>query len=439
MSLAETCVKRPVFAVMLITFLVVLGIFSFRDLGVDLFPKADPATVTINARLPGATPEEMTTQVVFPLEEAVSTISGLDELTAMIFEGSVRIRAQFVLEREIESAAQDIREKVAGAIGRMPPNMLPLIIQKADPDADPVISIAVSGNKSLRETTEIADKQIRRVLETVDGVGDVSLTGARLRQIRLFVDAEKLSAYGITISQLERAIQNENVDIPGGNIVRGEVQVGVRTLGRIDAVSQFGQIIVASVNGTPIRVSDLGRVEDTFGEIRSWNLIDDQEAVTLEVRRQSGTNTVKIVDAVKGRLQSIEKNLPAGVTLRVIRDQSVFIKASIDSLQEHLLYGSLLASLVVLLFIRDLRSVIIAALAIPTSVIATFTLVKMMDFTLNNMTLLALTLAVGIVIDDAIVVLENIVRYIEEKAYPPKRAAVEAGSAGDQVGDAPLL
>ena len=236
MSLAETCVKRPVFAVMLITFLVVLGLFSFRDLGLDLFPKADPATVTINARLPGATPEEMTTQVVFPLEESVSTISGLDELTATIFEGNARVRAQFVLERDIESAAQDVREKVAGAIRNMPPNMLPLIIQKADPDADPVISVAVSGNKSLRETTEIADKQIRRVLETVDGVGEVSLTGARLRQIRLFVDAEKLSAYGITINQFERAIQNENVDIPGGRIVRGEQQVGVRTLGRIDAV-----------------------------------------------------------------------------------------------------------------------------------------------------------------------------------------------------------
>jgi HAE1 family hydrophobic/amphiphilic exporter-1 len=426
MSLAETCVKRPVFAVMLISFLVVLGLFSFRDLGLDLFPKADPATVTINARLPGATPEEMTTQVVFPLEEAVSTISGLDELTATIFEGNARVRAQFVLERDIESAAQDVREKVAGAIRNMPPNMLPLIIQKADPDADPVISIAVSGNKSLRETTEIADKQIRRVLETVDGVGEVSLTGARLRQIRLFVDAEKLSAYGITINQFERAIQSENVDIPGGRIVRGETQVGVRTLGRIDAVEQFGRIIVANVNGAPIRVSDLGRVEDSFGEVRSWNMIDDQEAVTLEVRRQSGTNTVKIVDAVKSRLDGIRKTLPAGLDLRIIRDQSVFIKASIDSLQEHLLYGSLLASLVVLLFIRDLRSVFIAATAIPTSVVATFTLVKMMDFTLNNMTLLALTLSVGIVIDDAIVVLENIVRYIEEKNYPAKRAAIEA-------------
>src|SRR5213593_1474578 len=168
MTLAETCVKRPVFTVMLITFLVVLGIFSYRDLGVDLFPKADPATVTITARLPGATPEEVTTQLVFPLEDAISTISGLDELTAMIFEGSARISCRFVLERDIEDAAQDVREKVAGAQRRMPPNMLPLVIQKADPDADPVISIVVAGNRSLRETTEIADKQIRRALETID-------------------------------------------------------------------------------------------------------------------------------------------------------------------------------------------------------------------------------------------------------------------------------
>src|SRR5881396_3615377 len=246
MNLAELCVKRPVFAVMLITFLVVLGIFSFRDLGVDLFPKADPATVSISARLPGATPEEMTTQVVFPLEEAVSTISGLDELSAMIFEGNARMTCRFVLEREIESAAQDVREKVAGALRQLPPNMLPLVIQKADPDADPVISIVVAGNRSLRETTEIADKQIRRTLETIDGVGEVSMTGARLRQIRLFVDAEKLSAYGITIAQFLNAIQNENVDIPGGRIVRGEMEVGVRTLGRIDASSQFSDIIIAN-------------------------------------------------------------------------------------------------------------------------------------------------------------------------------------------------
>ena len=346
MTLAEVCVKRPVFAVMLISFLVVLGIFSFRDLGVDLFPKADPATVTINARLPGATPEEMTTQVVFPLEEAVSTISGLDELTAMIFEGSARISCRFVLEREIESAAQDVREKVAGALRQLPPNMLPPVIQKADPDADPVISLVVAGDRSLRETTEIADKQIKRILETIDGVGEVALTGARERQIRLFVDAEKLNGYGITISQFQRAIEGENVEIPGGRMVRGESEVGVRTLGRVDAVRQFGDIIVANINGTPIRVNDLGRVEDSFAEPRTWNMLDGKQAVTLDVRRQSGTNTVRIVDAVKKRLEQIQKALPAGIALRIIRDQSVFINASIASLEEHLLFGSLLASLV---------------------------------------------------------------------------------------------
>jgi multidrug efflux pump subunit AcrB len=426
MTLAELCVRRPVFAVMLITFLVVLGVFSFRDLGVDLFPKADPATVTINVRLPGATSEEVTTQVVLPLEEAISTIGGLDELNSQATEGNARITCTFLLEREIESAAQDVREKVAGALRNLPPNILPPVIQKADPDSDPVISLIVAGDKSLRETTEVADKQIKRVLETVDGVGEVSMTGGRDRQIRVYADAEKLNAHGITISQLQTAIQSENVEIPGGRIVRGESELGIRTLGRIDAMSQFGDIIVSNVSGTPIRVSDIGRVEDSFAEPRTWNMIEGKQAVSLDVRRQSGTNTVKIIAAVKRKLEQIKKTLPPGVTVRVIRDQSVFINASVASLEEHLLFGSLLASLVVLLFIRNLRSVLIAAVAIPTSIIATFTLLKAMDFTLNNMTLLALTLAVGIVIDDAIVVLENIVRYIEEKHYEPKQAAIEA-------------
>jgi HAE1 family hydrophobic/amphiphilic exporter-1 len=426
MTLAELCVRRSVFAVMLICFLVVLGIFSFRELGVDLFPRADPATVNINMRLPGASPEEMTTQVVLPLEEALSTISGLDELTAQSTEGMSRITAKFVLERDIESAAQDVREKVAGALRGLPPNMLPPVIQKADPDADPVISVVVASERSLRETTEIADKEIKRLLETVDGVGDVSLTGGRERQIRVYADADKLNAYGLTIKQFESAIQNENVETPGGRIVRGESELGVRTLGRLAAVEQFGTIIVANVGGSPIRVSDLGRVEDSFAEPSSWNTLGGRQAVTLDVRRQSGTNTVQIIAAVKDKLAQIQKTLPPGVELRIIRDQSVFINASVKSLEEHLLFGSLLASLVVMLFIRNVRSVLIAAVSIPTSIVATFTLLKVMDFTLNNMTLLALTLAVGIVIDDAIVVLENIVRYIEEKGYSPFQAAIDA-------------
>ncbi len=426
MKLSEICVARPVFAVMLISFLVVLGIFSFRDLGVDLFPKADQPTVNVEVRLPGATPEEVTTQVVQPLEEAISSVSGLDELRGRVSEGRARMTCQFVLDRDIDGAAQDVREKVAGAMRRLPPNVLPPVIQKADPDAFPVITLTVAGDRDLRELTEIADKQIRRVLETVDGVGEVTVTGGRQRQIRILLDADKMAGYGFSPQQVQRALLQENVEAPGGRLVRGDSEFGVRTLGRIDAAEEFSNIIVANIQGAPVRMRDIGRVEDGFGELRTYAAINGKEAVLLEVRRQSGMNTVKIVDAVKARIRQIQRTLPQGVRIEVIRDDSVFIKASVKSLEEHLLLGSLLASLVVLLFIRNLRTVLIAALAIPTSIVTTFTLMRYMDFTLNNMTLLGLTLAVGIVIDDAIIVLENIYRYIEEKGYAPKIAAVEA-------------
>ena len=411
---------------MLVSFLVVLGLFSFRDLGVDLFPRADPATVNISIRLPGATPEEVTTQVVLPIEEALSTLAGLDELTASTTEGTTRITAKFVLERNIEDAAQDVREKVSGALRQLPPNILPPVIQKADPDADPVIGVVVASKRSLRETSEIVDKQVKRVLETVDGVGEVTLTGARERQIRVFLDADQLFAHNLTINDVQKAIQGENVEIPGGRITRGANELGVRTVGRVDALEQFGDIVVANVGGVPVRVRELGRVEDTYAEPRTWNHFEGDDAVSLDVRRQTGTNTVKVIDAIKKRLDSLSKTLPPDLKLRIIKDQSVFINASIDSLEEHLLFGAVLASLVVMLFIRDLRSVLIASIAIPTSIISTFTLLKAMDFTLNNMTLLAVTLAVGIVIDDAIVVLENIVRYIQQKGYAPYQAAIDA-------------
>src|ERR1035437_2663870 len=278
MTLPELCVKRPVFSVMLIGFLLVLGIFSFRDLGVDLFPKADPATVSVQVKLPGATPEEITTQIILPLEEAISSISGLDELDASANEGGARLTCQFTLEREVESAAQDVREKVATAVRNLPSNIYPPIITKADPDADPVLSMVVAGSDDLRETTEIADKAIKRPLETVNGFGEVTLSGGRLREIRVFADAEKLNAYGITINQVETAIRNQNVEIPGGTIRRGETEMGVRTLGRIESPGQFNNIIVANVDGAPIHVRELGRVEDSYPYPTSWNLYRGKEA-----------------------------------------------------------------------------------------------------------------------------------------------------------------
>jgi HAE1 family hydrophobic/amphiphilic exporter-1 len=426
MSIAAVCVKRPVFAVMLISFLLVLGIFSFRDLGVDLFPRADPATVTINVQLLGATAEEVSTQVILPLEEAVSSVSGLDEMISQASEGNAQITCKFVLERDTEGAAQDVREKVSAAIKLLPPNILPPTIAKEDPDSDPVLSVLIAGGRDLRETTEIADKQIKRALATVNGVGEVALTGGRLRQIRIFADAERLNGFGVTIDQLEHAIQNQNVEVPGGTIRRGASEMGVRTLGRVEAADEFNNIIVADVNGTPIRVRDVGRADDSYAEPMTWNMLHGKEAVVLDIRRQTGTNTLNVIEAVKTKVKDLKRVLPPGITVEYIRDNSTFIKASVASLEEHLLFGSLLASLVVLLFIRNWRPVLIAAVAIPTSIVATFTLLRTMDFTLNNMTLLALTLAVGIVIDDAIVVLENIVRYVEEKGFAPKQAAIEA-------------
>jgi len=424
--LTEICVERPVFASMLILFITVLGVFSFFQLGVDLFPRSDPATVYVRVRLPGASPEEMVSQVVMPLEEAIASVSGIDEMRAMVTEGSATVIVTFVLERDIGEAAEDVREKVAGAMRRLPPNVLPPVVQKADPDRDPIATIAVSGDRSVRELTEIADKQLRRALETVDGVAGVDISGGRYRQINVFLDLDKLAAYNLTPQDVERALIAENIEAPGGRIVRGPTEVGVRTLGRVQHVSEFNDIIVKNVAGAPIRIRDIGRAEDGMSEKRSFAYLNETPAVILDVRRQTGTNTVKVVDAVLARLKAIEHELPAGVRLQVVREQATYIRNSVKALEEHLIMGALFASLIVFLFIRDWRTVLISSVAIPTSIIATFTVLKAANFTLNSMTLLGLTLAVGIVIDDAIIVLENIYRHIQEKGLPARQAAVVA-------------
>ncbi len=423
--LSDICVRRPVFATMLVMSLVVLGIVSFRGLGVDLFPKADPATVNVNLSLPGASPDEISSSVVEPMEQAISGVSGIDEISARISEGKGNITVRFVLERDLTEAVNDVREKVAGAIKLVPPEMLPPVITKVDPDADPVMSLIVSSDSmSLRTLTELADKQVSRSIQTVNGVGQVSIAGGRAREIHIVVDIEKLNSYGLSIAQVRDAVVAENVEIPGGAVEQGKGQLLLRTLGRIDASEDFNNIVVATKNGTPIRLSDLGHAEDGFERPTSSVWYGDKQAVQLDVRRAMGENTIAVIEGVRARLQSIQRALPKSVKLVVVRDDSKFIYASVASLEEHLIFGSLFAAVVVLFFIRNIRAVIIASLAIPASIVSTFTLMLAMGFTLNNMTLLGITLAVGIVIDDAIVVLENIFRYIEEKNCSPFEAAI---------------
>ncbi|MGH9201297.1 MAG: efflux RND transporter permease subunit, partial [Vicinamibacterales bacterium] len=392
----------------------------------DLFPRTDPATVDVRLRLPGASPEEIVSQVVMPLEEAIASVSGIDEMQARVSEGGASVTVSFVLERDIGEAAEDVREKVSGAMRSLPPNVLPPVVMKADPDSDPVLMLVVSGQRSTRELTEIADKQIRRALETVDGVGGVEINGGRNRQINVILDLDKLSGYSLTAQDVERAVRSENIESPGGRIVRGQTEVGVRTMGRVENIAEFNDIIIKSVGGAPVRLRDVGYVEDGMAEKRTFATYKDKPGVVMEVRRQTGTNTVQVVDEIKRRLTQMGPRLPSGVGIEILRDQSIYIRNSVTSLMEHLVLGSLLASLIVWIFFRDWRTVLISSIAIPTSIVTTFSLIRAMDFTLNSMTLLGLTLAVGIVIDDAIIVLENIYRFIEEKEMPPMLAAVAA-------------
>jgi HAE1 family hydrophobic/amphiphilic exporter-1 len=428
MKIADVSIRRPVFAFMMSAAIVVLGLASYSQLGLDLMPKTDLPMVFVRTSLPGASSEEIESQITKPIEEVVNTIAGIDELRSSSNQGSSQVMIQFVLERDIESAVQDVRDKVATIANQFPLDTLPPVIQKMDPDSNPILTIAVSGNRSQKEISQIVDKEIKQVLETVPDVGEVSFTGDRPREIQLLLNEDRMNAYGLTVDQVRLAIQRQNVEIPGGSFLAGPAEIALRTMGRIQNVDDFNRIIIAYQGGSVITFKDIGRVLDTVQEPRSVARLDGDQAVSLMIRKQSGTNTVKVIDSVMTRIERIKRNLPPDIRIHTTRDQSTFIRKSFSEIQHHLILGGLLASIVVLLFMRNFRSTIIAAIAIPVSIIGTFTVMKAFNFTLNNMTMLALSLATGIVIDDAIVVLENIFRYVEEKNVAPKEAASKATS-----------
>jgi HAE1 family hydrophobic/amphiphilic exporter-1 len=424
--LADLCIKRPVFATVLILSVVVLGLFSYRDLGLDAFPRVEFPTITVTTTLEGATPEEVESQITKPIEEVVNTISGIDELRSTTKEGISQVFVTFVLEKPVDIAANEVRDKVATILDDFPPGTNPPVIEKLDPDATPILAIVVSGRRSAREITEIADKRIKRQIETVNGVGSLTFVGDRKREIQIELDADKLAGYGLSVDRVKQALQQQNTEIPGGRITKGQREEGLRTLGRIERVEDFNRLIVADVKGAPVRVADIGRAVDGIEEPRTLSRLNGENAISLLVRKQSGTNTVQVVDRVRQRLHEIRRILPPDIRVVEVRDLSRFIRRSMHDVQEHLVMGAILASIVVFFFIRNLRAAIIAALAIPTSIIGTFSLLKYMGFTLNNQTMLGLSLSVGIVIDDAIVVLENIFRYMEEEQVGPMEAAREA-------------
>ncbi|GBD25892.1 Multidrug resistance protein MdtC [bacterium HR30] len=426
MKLVEICIRRPVAATMGIAFLVVLGLFSYRHLSVDLFPNIDFPIVVVNTTLKGASVEEMESNVTKVIEEAVNTIEGIEELRSTTKEGLSHVVVIFHLERNREAAVQDVRDKVAAVTAKLPAGTDPPVVMKFDVEASPILSIAVAGKRSLKEVTELARKLIKEDLETLPGVGSVTLVGGLERAINIEIDPQRLAAYGLSINQVRAALRAQNVELPSGHVDQGSKELTLRTMGRIERVDDFRQLIIGNVQGRPVTLGDVATVVDGFVEPRTMARLDGNPAVSLLVRKQNGQNTVDVIKRIKSRLQELQAVLPSDVHMQVVRDHSRFIERSIEEVQFHLVLAAVLVSLTVLLFIANWRATLIAAVAIPTSIIATFTLMRWLGFTINNITMLGLVLATGIVIDDAVVVLENIFRYAEEKGLPPREAAAAA-------------
>jgi HAE1 family hydrophobic/amphiphilic exporter-1 len=425
-KLAEICIRRPVFATMIVMSLVVVGSASYFKLGVDRFPSVDLPTVAVRTNLPGAAPEEVETLVSQRIEEVVNTVDGIDQLRSVSGQGSSFVIATFNLNRDIDTAAQDVRDRVSTVIRNLPPDAKPPVVSKFNNDSTPVMTIALSADRPLRELTEFANFTVKVQLERASGVGEVAVVGDLERAINVWIDAERLAAYRIPITQVRQALVRQNADVPGGNVETGRRELMLRTLGRYTNPKDMNDLVVANINGAPIKISDIGHVDDGTKEQRSVARLNGVPTVTLEIRRQSGANTVEVINNVKQQLDRIKGQLPADVRMEIIRDQSRYIESALHEIKQHLVLGSILASLVVLLFMRSWRSTAIAAVAIPCSVISAFGMMRALNFTLNSVTMLALVLMVGVVIDDAIVILENIFRFVEEKRMNAMRAAKEA-------------
>ncbi len=424
-GLAKFCIQRPVFATMLILSLVVVGIFSYFSLGVDLFPKVDIPTVQVTVSDPGASPEEIETEITKKVEDAVNTISQIDEVRSVSSEGQSLATITFELSKNGDVAAQEVQNKINLIVNDLPQTAKVPVVLKFDPDAAPVLQIAVSAPRSLRDLTLIADKLIKQKLENAKGVGEIRIVGGAKREIHVLADPDKLRSYNLTITDVFNALKSQNLELPGGNLKEGARDFTVRTTGRITEPAQFNRIAIANRDGYVVKVSDIGYAEDSYEEPATAARLDGVAAVTLIVSKQSGENTVATAADVKERLREITVSLPKDVHPQVISDQSIFIEAAVNSIKHHLVLGSLFASIVIFIFLANWRTTLIASIAIPTSIVSAFALMAAMGLTLNQITMLALTLMVGIVIDDAIIVLENIFRFMEEKSMGPVEAAIE--------------
>jgi HAE1 family hydrophobic/amphiphilic exporter-1 len=435
MAIWDLCIRKPVFTAMMVAAPIVLGLFSYFRLGVDLFPDVDIPVVIVTTTSRGTSVEEMETSITKVIEETVNTVSGIDELRSTTKEGISQVVIQFRVEKNGQMAAEEVEAKVRSVIKQLPTGTDTPIIDRFDISAAPVISLAISGNRDLREVTLLAKKNIKETLEALRGVGAVTIVGGRQRAIQVIVDPDALIKIpGLTMDDIRSALLKDNQELPGGKVDQGKVEFTLRTVGRVTSPEQIKKLIIGNRSGAILRIEDVARVEDSYEEphnlSRLWTKAEDSldsklsggNAVTLFVQKQTGVNTVELVDRIQAKVLELLPALPSDIKIETIRDQSRFIRGAIEEIKRHGAMAVILVSLTILIFIRDWRTTLIASLSIPASIAGTFALMDYMNLTLNNMTILGLILAVGIVIDDAVVVHENIFRYMEEK----KLSALEA-------------
>jgi HAE1 family hydrophobic/amphiphilic exporter-1 len=432
MRIADFSIRRPVFAVMGIGALVALGLVSLGRLGTDLFPRIEFPFMAVTTLLEGATPETVESELSDPLEEQLNTIGGIEELRSISSEGISQVFVQFALEEDTDQRAQDVRDKVARARAELPPDAEPSVVEKVDPDAAPILSVMVSGELPIRDLTRFAKYVVKERIQRIPGVGSATLVGGREREIRIWADARRLRSYGLGVDDLLRALRSEHAEVPGGRLEAGAgaSELALKTKGEVETVREFGALVVAFRDGAPTRLADVARIEDGVEDERTFAELDGVQGVSLEVRRQSGRNTVEVARELRAAVAELRREAPEGVRISIARDTSRFIEASARDVGFDIVLGGILAVLVTFAFLRSMRSTLIVATAIPASVIATFFCFYAMGFTLNIITLMGLAVSIGLLIDDAIIVLESIHREIEAGAEPMRAASVGTERVG---------
>ena len=424
MKLSDLSIRRPIFASMVSLALILFGVIGYTRLAVREFPDVDPPIISVRTELPGANPQVVESAVTDILEEELSTVEGLRTLTSGSAEGFSNITLEFNLDRAVEAAAQDVRDKVARVRGRLPEDVREPVVAKQEADAQPFFWLALSGeNYGLLQLSDVGDRLVKSRLQTLPGVGQARIFGERRFSMRVWLSASELSARGLTVQDVQQAIRSRNVEVPAGRIESERREFTVRSLGELKTADEFANLVVSNSDGILVKLKDLGRVELGPEDERSALRFKGTPAVAIGVVRQSKSNIIQVADAIRHELPRIQESLPAGVRLSVAFDQSIFVSRSIREAEETLVLAAFLVVVIIFVFLRNLRATLIPGLAIPTSIVATFAIMYFLGFSINNFTLLALTLAIGIVVDDAIIVLENAYRHQEELGESPEEAA----------------